>query len=127
MKGNPSFKFNVDVTLLGLQQDSLQSNPDLTEIQVDTTHIQIKYKLDSTTTALDTLETKIDSVMTATRDSIVVKVTYHNNRTGQQVNSIKSYLISQGVAEGKLTSSFRAIVETIPENRKTKVKVTVRQ
>lgn len=127
IKGNAAYKFNVDVTLLGLQQDSLQSNPDLTEIQVDSTHLEVPYTVESTTTSVDSLATAADSVITATRDSVVVKVTYHNNRTEQQVNSLKTYLISQGVAEGNITCSFKAIVEAMSENRKTKVKVTVRQ
>ena len=71
MKGNPSFKFNVDVTLLGLQQDSLQSNPDLTEIQVDSTHVQVTYTVvDSTATVVDSLTTKMSAPITATRDSV---------------------------------------------------------
>ncbi|MEK6781644.1 MAG: hypothetical protein AABY93_08055 [Bacteroidota bacterium] len=141
IKGNPAYKFNIDVTLFGLQQDSIQSNPDLTEIQADTTHIPVTYTirsetlvsdslsttLDSLTTTLDSLTTSIDSVTTVTRDSIVVKVTYHNNRTEKQAESIRNYLISQGIEAGNLAISFKAIGETVPENKKTKVKVNVRQ
>ena len=69
----------------------------------------------------------MDSVKTATRDSLVVKVTYHNNRTPQQSESIKNYLISQGVAAANLIVSSKAIEEAVLENRKTKVKVRVQQ
>ena len=127
IKGNPAYKFNIEVVLIGLQQDSLQSNPDLTEIQADTTHIPVTFTIHSKTTAMDSLATAIDSVTTAIRDSVVVKVTYHNNRTEQQTQSIKNYLISQGVAEGNLSTTFKAVTEAMPENRRTKVKVTVRQ
>jgi hypothetical protein len=123
MKGNPGYKFNIDVTLIGLQQDSIQSNPDLTEIQADTTHIPITYTIHQ---PADSLSSNADSVITATRDSVVVKVTYHNNRSQQQSQAVKSYLISQGILEGNLTISFKAIDEAILENRKTKTKVTVR-
>jgi hypothetical protein len=127
IKGNPSYKFNIDVTLIGLQQDSLQSNPDLTEIQRDTSHIQVTYTIDSITTGVDSITTRIDSMITATRDSLVVKVTYHNDRTKQQSQAIKTYLISQGIAEGNLSTTFKAIMEAVIENRKTQIKVTVRQ
>ena len=127
IKGSPSYKFNIDVTLLGLQQDSLKSNPDLTEIKTDTTHIPVTYTVPTVDTAKDSLTTTSDSVKTARRDSIVVKVTYHNNRTEQQSESIKTYLISQGILQSHLTTSFKAIVEAVPEDRKIKVKLTVRQ
>jgi hypothetical protein len=126
IKGNPTLKFNIDVTLVGLLEDSLQSNPDLTEIQADTTHIPVTYTLHSDTLAMDSLAVAVDSVTTAVRDSIVVKVTYHNNRTEQQSQAVKSYLIGQGVAAGALSTSFKAILEAVPENRRTKVKVSVR-
>ena len=127
LKGNPTYKFNIDVTLRGLQQDSLQSNPDLTEILTDTSHIQVTYVRDSITTSVDSVTTRIDSIITATRDSIVVKITYHNDRTEQQSQAIRTYLISQGVAAGNLSTTFKAIMEAVMENRKTLVKVTVRQ
>ena len=127
IKGNSSYKFNIDVTLMGLQRDSVQSNPDLTEMQRDTSHIQVTYTIDSITTSVDSVTTKIDSMITATRDSLVVKVTYHNDRTEQQSQAIRTYLISQGIAEGNLSITFKAIMESVIENRKTKVKVTVRQ
>ena len=127
IKGNSSYKFNIDVTLMGLQRDSVQSNPDLTEMQRDTSHIQVTYTIDSITTSVDSVTTKIDSMITATRDSLVVKVTYHNDRTEQQSQAIRTYLISQGIAEGNLSITFKAIMEAVTENRKTKVKVTVRQ
>lgn len=127
IKGNSSYKFNIDVTLMGLQRDSLQSNPDLTEMQRDTSHIQVTYTIDSITTSVDSVTTKIDSMITATRDSLVVKVTYHNDRTEQQSQAIRTYLISQGIAEGNLSITFKAIMESVTENRKTKVKITVRQ
>jgi hypothetical protein len=126
IKGNPTLKFNIDVTLVGLLEDSLQSNPDLTEIQADTTHIPVTYTLHSDTLAMDSLAIAADSVTTAVRDSIVVKVTYHNNRTEQQSQAVKSYLIGQGVSAGALSTSFKAILEAVPENRRTKVKVSVR-
>ena len=127
IKGNTAFKFNIDVTLYGLLQDTLQSNADLTEIQADTTHIPVTYSVRNVVDKGDSLTTKMDSVTTATRDSIVVKVTYHNNRTEQQSKAVISYLINQGIAAGNLSMSYKANMEAVPENRKIKVKVTVHQ
>ncbi len=125
VKGNSSYKFNIDVTLIGWQQDSVQSNPDLTEIKRDTTHTLVTYTVATTSAALDSLTNTRDSVFTATRDSIFVKTTYHNDRTQKQSQAVKTYLVSQGVAAGNLSTTFRAVAEGLFENRKTKVKVTV--
>ncbi len=125
VKGNSSYKFNIDVTLIGWQQDSIQSNPDLTEIKRDTTHTLVTYTVATTITALDSLTNTRDSVFTATRDSIFVKTTYHNDRTQKQSQAVKTYLLSQGVAAGNMSTTFRAVAEAVIENRKTKVKVTV--
>ena len=125
IKGNPSYKFNIDVTLMGWQQDSVQSNPDLTEIKRDTTHTMVTYTVAPPSVSMDSVTIQKDSVITATRDSIFVKTTYHNDRTQKQSQSVKTYLLSQGVAAGNLSTTFKAVVEGVIENRKTKVKVTV--
>jgi outer membrane protein OmpA-like peptidoglycan-associated protein len=125
IKGNPTYKFRVDVTLMGWQQDSVRSNPDLTEIRRDTTHTQVTYTINSKISSLDSIAIERDSIITATRDSIFVKVTYHNNRTEQQSQAIKTYLINQGIVEGNLSTTFKAIMEAVIENRKTKVKIIV--
>ena len=127
IKGNPSYKFNINVTLLGLQKDSVKSNPDLTEIQRDTTHTLVTDRIVSHTIPNDSLSTPADSVTTVTRDSIAVKITYHNDRTSQQAESVRTYLIAQGILEANLTTSHNAFVEALPENRRTKVRLTVRQ
>ncbi|MBK5278591.1 MAG: PD40 domain-containing protein [Bacteroidia bacterium] len=127
IKGNASYKFNIDVTLFGLQQDSVQSNPDLSEIRRDTTHTLVMDSIVTQVIANDSLSTTVDSVTTVTRDSIAVKVMYHNDRTAQQAESVRSYLIAQGILQDNLTTSFNAIVEALPENKRTKVKLIVRQ
>ncbi len=111
IQGNPDKFFSIMVTLNGYQKDSVRSNPDLTEVHLDSLKFPVRYKIDSVTTGM--------------RDSVVVKSTYHNDRTLRQAKAIGDYLLSQGVPAGHVSHSGKAIVETVPENRKTKVNVTI--
>ncbi|NOT75442.1 MAG: hypothetical protein HOP08_10965 [Cyclobacteriaceae bacterium] len=111
IKGNSDKFFSIMVTLNGFQKDSVRSSPDLTEIKTDTLKFPVTYK--------------VDSVSTATRDSVVVKVTYHNDRTLQQAKAIGDYLVSQGIPSNKISHSGKANTEAIIENKKTKVSVSI--
>lgn len=111
MKANSGKSFSVLVTLEGYQKDSVRSSPDLTEVRVDTVRIPIIYK--------------VDSVTKARRDSLVIKATYHNDRTLLQAKSLGDYLSNMGIPEGRLACSGKAQPETIPENRKTIVTVLI--
>ena len=111
MKANSGKSFSVLVTLDGYQMDSIRSSPDLTEVIGDTVRIPVKYKIDSVTTGI--------------RDSVVVKTTYHNNRTLLQAKALGDYLFNMGIAEGRLACSGKVQPETIPGNRKTIVTVVI--
>lgn len=139
IKGNPEKSFGVEVTLFGFQQDSLRSSADLTEVAYDSSVVKVTYTVtipraprDSTAYPLDSIGTpkdsaayRPDSVVTKTRDSVVVRKRYHNDRTLKQAKSIESALIRAGVAPGKLASSGKAVVEAIPERRRTYIQVIV--
>jgi hypothetical protein len=112
IQGNPGRSFSLMVTLLGYQKDSLRSDPDLTEVIIDTLKFPITYK--------------IDSVTSAVRDSLVIKKTYHNDRTAGQAKALWDYLIAQGISADRLSYSGKALPEAILENRKTMVKVAIR-
>ena len=112
MQGNSNRSFSIAVTLLGYQKDSVRSNPDLTEVIVDTVRIPVIYK--------------IDSVTTATRDSTVIHTTYHNDRTPQQAKALADYLVNQGIPASRISHSGKALTEAVEENRKTMVNVIVR-
>lgn len=109
--GSPDKAFGIEVTLHGYVEDSLRSETDLTEVRYDTTRIPVTYQLDSATTA--------------TRDSIVVKATYHNNRTLAQARAVEAALIREGIAREKLASSGKAVIEAIPEKRRLQISVIV--
>ena len=111
LKGNPDKYFSLRVTHKGFEKDSVRSGPDLTESHVDTLRIPVTYP--------------VDSVTTATRDSLVIKTTYHNDRTLRQAKVVCDYLISNGVTAGKIACSGISLPEAIPENRKTLIDVIV--
>jgi WD40-like Beta Propeller Repeat len=118
IKGNTGLKFNLDITLHGYQQDSVQSDADLTEMYVDTLKIPVTY------TVIDT--TSIDSVKTMTRDSVVIKKTYHNDRTPYQALEIVNTLLSQGIPAKNLSVSHHALAAR-PEDRKLIIRLIAKQ
>jgi len=111
IKGNPDKFFSIMITLAGYQKDSVRSNPDLTEIHIDTLRFPVTYK--------------IDSVTIGKRDSLILKITYHNNRTLKQAKAIGHYLLSQGIAPNKISQSGKAQEEAVLEKRKTYVTVII--
>jgi hypothetical protein len=111
LKANPGRSYTFLVTLQGYEKDSVRSTPDLTEIISDTTKFPVTYK--------------IDSVTTGSRDSVVVKTTYHNDRTAQQAKTLSEYLTNSGIPENRLAFSVKALPEVILENRKTVVSVVI--
>jgi hypothetical protein len=99
INGAKNLKFDVEVSLYGYRKDSVQSDPDLTEMISDTT----------------------------TMDSLVtVKNTFHNDRTQQESLEIVNYLIDQGVSADRIKPSTQ-VFEAVPEERKTIVKLIARQ
>src|SRR5262249_492148 len=116
VNGAPSLKFNVEVSLYGYQKDSIQSNPDLTEIISDTLHFAVaKTSTDST-----------GAVTTVTSDSVAVKRTYHNDRTQNQALEVVNYLIEQGIPANRVMPASK-LFDAIPEERKTLIRLIARQ
>lgn len=109
IQGNSAHSFSIEVTLMGYQVDSIQSTPDLTEVIGDTVKIPVTYM--------------VDSITTATRDSIIVKTRYHNDRTLKQAKALERHLVLQGISPGRLASSGKAELEAILEKRKTLVRI----
>jgi outer membrane protein OmpA-like peptidoglycan-associated protein len=109
IQGNPERSFSIEVTLLGYRRDSLRADTDLSETAYDSIRIPITYQL--------------DSVTTATRDSIAVKPWYHNDRTLGQARAIASALLNEGISSGRMASSGKALEEALPEKRKTMVQI----
>ncbi len=111
VKANPQLNFQIQVVLNGYVQDSIQSDPDLTEILVD-----------SVATYVDDIDT-LGQVYQ--RDTIVVKEIYHNDRTLQQAESIIEYLVTQGASQDNFTYLGNAIPAILPEEEKLIIKALV--
>jgi hypothetical protein len=108
---NPSLKFDIEVLLDGYQEDSLQSDPDLTELVYDSIHSRF--------VDIDTLGQLFE------KDTVMVKLIYHNDRTAEQSQSIIAYLLSHGANAQNLTAIGNSIPATLPDNRKTMVKARI--
>src|SRR5690349_12760882 len=90
VKANPTLKFEIQVLLNGYLEDSVQSVSDLTEVTVDS--IQAQYD-------------EIDSLgQIYKKDTVIVRTTFHNDRTHKQADSIIAYLVSQGISQGNFSS-----------------------
>jgi hypothetical protein len=112
VKGNSNVKFEILVLLNGYLEDSVRSNPDLTEVIYDSIH--------TTFDDIDTLGQLYE------RDTVMVKTTYHNDRTRKQAEAIAKYLVKQGASESSFGFFGNAIPATIPEQKKLTIKAMVR-
>lgn len=113
IKGSPHVSFELQVSLIGYREDSIRSHPDLTEISIDSVLIQLD--------DIDTLGQLYP------RDSLVVKTTYHNNRTEKQALALLEQLTATGVDRSSLTYSVQLKAEAILENRKTLVRLLAKR
>lgn len=108
---NPHLRFEVEVLFEGYEEDSVQSAPDLTEVAMDT--VYWKY--------ID-----IDSLgQLYQRDTISLRLLFHNDRTFGQVQNLVEYLISKGANEGNVTGVGAATPALLPDSRRTIVKARV--
>jgi len=112
LKGASQFDFELHVTLSGYLEDSEKSDPDLTESAADSSFV--------------TLEA-IDSVgQLITRDSLIVTMVYHNDRTEKQANEIIDQLVLLGIDRKNISVYVNAKPEDAIENRITKVTLVVK-
>jgi hypothetical protein len=113
IKSAPQLTFELQVLLNGYLEDSVKSNPDLTESVTDSSFVTIE---------------DIDSLgQLITRDSLVIKTTYNNDRTEKQANTLVDQLVILGIDRKKLIPSGDAKIEEIAENRKTVVKLIAKE
>lgn len=111
--GNPDLKFEIQVLLSGYEEDSIQSESDLTEVIYDSIHTQYE--------DLDSLG------QVYMRDTTLLKTIYHNDRTLKQSQAIVSYFVNQGVSHDRLTYFVNAIPATLPEDKKLTIKIVARK
>jgi len=112
IKANPQLKFEIDVTLDGYVQDSTMSDPDLTEILLDTTGIQ-----------LDVRDSLGDIVK---QDTLQVKQQFHNDRTRAQAQAITEFLTRQGVDPNSISYIGRVMPASTENVRRLIIKAIAR-
>lgn len=109
IKNNAHLSFELQITLSGYREDSIQSSSDLTELITDTTNVSIE---------------AIDSVgQLITRDSLVVQKIYHNNRTDKQANTIVQRLVESGVDKKRVSVLINTKPDEVTVESKTSVKL----
>jgi outer membrane protein OmpA-like peptidoglycan-associated protein len=113
VKAVPELAFEIQVMMTGYREDSIQSDPDLTEVFID---------------SLLTQYDDIDSVgQLFQRDTLLVDTTYHNDRTHRQAESIVQYLVAQGAEPSRFIMFGNAIPAALPEEQKLIVKAVARR
>ncbi len=112
VNSNPEVKFEVQVILEGYVQDSIQSDPDLTEVIYDSTY---------------TIYDDIDSLgQLYQRDTLLIDTIYHNDRTLRQAEAIVQYFLQQGAKEENFSYSADATPGLLDEKRLT-IRAVVRK
>jgi hypothetical protein len=112
MKSVPGRSFELQVEFEGYAEDSVQSDPDLTEIRIDTIIYQIQ--------DIDTLG------QLYSRDSTIIETTYHNNRTDQQAQAVLQALIAQGIEPSRLSYTTTLQEGVLPEKRRTRLRLLIK-
>ena len=109
IKGNRDKSFTIEVSMTGYLEDSIRSSPDMTGVYYD-----------SVWTVVDDIDTLGQLFQ---RDTCLVKLRYHNDRTTEQARSVVAYLVSQGIPEDRLTDFARYSPALPGEEKKIWVKV----
>lgn len=111
IKNNLHFDFEIQIILEGYVEESVQSSPDLTEQVTDSVFIKVP---------------DIDSLgQLYQRDSLVIKTTWHNNRTDKQAREIVKRLVQEGVPASSLRIFTNARPEPVADNRRLRIRLTV--
>jgi hypothetical protein len=111
VKGNPNVKFEIQVILSGFQEDTIQSDPDLTELLYD-----------SVKTTINTLDSAGNTV---SHDTIYVKQKFNNDRTADQAISVLNYFTAKGI-NGNNFSVMTKAMPALPENKNLIVKAVAK-
>jgi hypothetical protein len=101
IQASPDLKFDFRVILNRYREDSVQRDDDLTEVRLDSTWVRITLQRDSVSSA-DSLTVIPDSLTIIQYDTLILRKTYHNDRTLRQARSVTEALLKKGVAPEQL-------------------------
>lgn len=122
MRKNPEMQLEITAFLNLYKSDSLKSDPDLTELVVDSVYVEWQIEipvdevLDSMYSPVDSLtesgspmdslsqisESISDSVRYETIRELKLEYTYHNDRSTYEAEAVKLYLVNRGIAEDRI-------------------------
>ncbi|MEM8568070.1 MAG: hypothetical protein AAGF85_16530 [Bacteroidota bacterium] len=121
MRKNPQMSIELTAYLDLYKSDSIQSDPDLTELRIDSIYVErevaIPIELDTTQVLagdslyLDSLSTDTtfvevqelrDSVKYETVQELHIKNTFHNDRTHHEVDAVKEYIVDRGINASRI-------------------------
>ncbi|TRX62781.1 hypothetical protein FNH22_01410 [Fulvivirga sp. M361] len=117
MRKNPAMTIEVAAYLDLYKADSIKSDPDLTEIRIDSIYVerQISMTIDSMKTTYmneedsthiineDTTEIHSDSIQYQAIKELEIKYVYHNDRTEKESMAVKEYLMERGIEEDRIS------------------------
>ncbi len=112
MKANPGLSFEIQVLFEGYEEDSVRSSSELTEMRMD---------------SIITLIDEIDSLGQGyKRDTVLIRTTFHNDRTQKQAESIVDQLVTAGINRDNLKIFTNTVAAVIPGDRKLIIKAVAR-
>jgi hypothetical protein len=118
IQASPELKFDFRVILNRYREDSVQRDPDLTEVRLDSTWVKITLQRDSVSSA-DSLTVVPDTLTLVEYDTLILRTTYHNDRTLLQARTLAEALLKKGVPpeqlawEGRRSDGGNADLPTI--------------
>ncbi len=136
VRRNPNMKIEIHVTQTNYQEDSVQSNPDLTEVLIDSMIVERQVlvtnisdipqntdslnieEIDATVDSLNSMSYSKDSTVVEqaeiyeTVEELQITYTYHNDRTMSQAEAIKSFLVEKGAKEENLSLMGHKVFST---------------
>lgn len=117
MRKNADMQLQVTSYLDLFKQDSIRSDPDLTEMQVDSIYVERQVEIeedtsmyevtatnfeDTDSTYQDSLDNTLDEPQYETIQELQLHYTYHNDRTEQEAEAVKAYLVGRGIADDRI-------------------------
>lgn len=101
LKDNPEINIEIGIDMPIITLDTLQT-PGLTELKIDT--LVTNEIITKEVEVIEPDSTVSIEVLKDTIEVIVIKKTFHNDRTEKDAGKIKEYLISKGIPEQRITA-----------------------
>lgn len=105
LRKNAGMRVEINVSQTNYREDSVQSDPDLTERVIDTTYAD--YRVPGRNT--DGTDGNTSAYSSPDLSKLVITEIYHNDRTEAQAGNIKAYLAEKGIAGQRITTATHSM------------------